>query len=254
IPAGAVKEITDIVVTEYIAGEVSADMSSLSTINCQPDGLTFEKPVSFKIKNQMSGDVQFADVKHYILKDGVWKEEAPAAFDAESNAYVITMNGFSDHSAKVGSSFAKSGNASEQGSAITISNKGNMSSKKQNVSYKSKSGWEAGEISGAEGASEADKAALKSAIAGLAASQMGTQAGVSEQTIDLGEANIDGDCDVTYTPEIQTETRTLSVPVIIGGKRVNVSMTIKVFTGVNIRKEIVYGEHHTDHSGGSMGR
>lgn len=253
IPAGAVKEATDIAVTEYIAGEASTDMSSLSTINCTPDGLKFEKPIEFKIKNQMSG-VQFADVKHYVEQNGTWKEEAPAAYDAENNAYVITMTGFSNHSAKVNSSMKKGSSATEAGSATTISNKGNLTGKKQNVSYQSKSGWEAGAISGAEGASAADQAALKAAIESLAASQMGTKAGVNTQTIDLGEANIDGDCDVTYTPEILTENRTISVPVIIGGKRVDVSMSIKVYVGVNVRKEVVYGEHHTDHSGGAMGR
>lgn len=47
IAGGAVTKATDITVTEYRKGAKKGDVhASLSTINCQPDGLIFEKPVN----------------------------------------------------------------------------------------------------------------------------------------------------------------------------------------------------------------
>ena len=84
VPAGAVKEDTEITMTEYLKGaKAGADHASLSTINCTPDGLKFEKSVEVTVKNATSNAISFADVKHFVEDGNAWKEVGMADFDAD---------------------------------------------------------------------------------------------------------------------------------------------------------------------------
>lgn len=95
IPVGAVTEATDITVTEYMKGAKKGDVhASLSTINCQPDGLIFEKSVNIAIKNKMSSAICFSNVVHYVEKDGVWMKESDVSYDPGKNVYATELTGF----------------------------------------------------------------------------------------------------------------------------------------------------------------
>ena len=94
-PAGAVKEDTEITMTEYLKGaKAEADHASLSTINCTPDGLKFEKSVEVTVKNATSNAISFADVKHFVEDGNAWKEMGTADFDADRNVYACSLDGF----------------------------------------------------------------------------------------------------------------------------------------------------------------
>lgn len=99
VPAGAVKEDTEITMTEYLKGaKAEADHASLSTINCTPDGLKFEKSVEVTVKNATSNAISFADVKHFVEDGNAWKEMGTAVSMQTVMFYACSLDGFSNHS------------------------------------------------------------------------------------------------------------------------------------------------------------
>ena len=113
--------------TEYVKGvKVEGDHASLSTINCTPDGLEFGKDVEVVIKNTTSNAISFADVKHFVEEGNDWKEIGTADFDADRNAYVCSLDGFSNHSFGTVYSESAAGSSTENLSTVTIDNLGKM--------------------------------------------------------------------------------------------------------------------------------
>ena len=153
IPAGAVKEETEITMTPFVPAAdkeaqkvvssgattpvtVSTTMS-LASINCEPDGLKFEKPVEVKLKaSEAAGGVYFTKARHYV--NGV--DNGTANYDASSNSYVITLNGFSVHEVKVATDLSVSA-ANESLHSEVIDNIGKTASVSKKITFKVKQGW-----------------------------------------------------------------------------------------------------------------
>lgn len=258
IPAGAVKTATDITVTEYVAGaQKEATHASLSTINCQPDGLTFEKPVKVSVKNQTSSTIYFADVVHYVEKNGSWTKSGDAAYDASANAYVTELTSFSNHSFGPSYTAASKGSSSEDLGEVTIDNLGNMSAKDGEIKAKQKMGWTIdGDLSALLKAqfpalTSADIESLVASINSAIASTKGASAGISESTVSMGTAKVSGDTKMTVKLSASVRQTAGTFNFMYQGKPVSFSVPVKTYSGVATQITYQYGSSHTDHSGGT---
>ena len=258
IPAGAVKVATDITVTEYVAGaKKESAHASLSTINCQPDGLKFEKPVKVAVKNQTSNTIYFSDVKHYVEKDGAWTVAGNATYDAANNMYGTELTSFSNHS--FGPTYAASvkGNTTESLGEVVIDNMGNMGPKEGDITVKQKIGWEInGDLNALLKAqfpalSAADIDALVSTIKKAIASTKGSSAGVSESTLSMGKAQVSGDMKMTvkYSAPVKETVGTFNF--MYQNKAASFGVPVKNYNGVKTEISYTYGNSHKEHSGGS---
>lgn len=258
IPAGAVKTATDITVTEYIAGAKKEDShASLSTINCQPDGLVFEKPVKVSVKNQTSSTIHFANVIHYVEKNGAWVKSNDASYDKAANAYVTELTGFSNHSFGPSYTAVSRGSSSEDLGEVVIDNLGNMDAKKGEITAKQKMGWTVdGDLNALlktqfPALSAADIESLAASINSAIASTKGTPSGVSESTISMGTAEVSGDMKMTVKLSASIVLTAGTFNFQYQGQPASISVPVKTYNGVATQITYQYGASHTDHSGGA---
>lgn len=257
IPAGAVKTATDITVTEYMAGAKKEEShASLSTINCQPDGLTFEKPVKVSVKNQTSNMICFADVIHYVEKNGAWVKSSDASYDKAANAYVTELTGFSNHSFGPSYAVASRGSSSEDLGEVVIDNLGNMSAKDGDITAKQKMGWTIdGDLNALLKAqfpalSAADIESLAASVSSAIASTKGSTSGVSESAISMGSAKVSGDTKMVMKLSASVVLTTGTFNFLYQDKPASISVPVKTYNGVATQITYQYGASHTDHSGG----
>lgn len=157
IPAGAVKTATDVTITPFVPAadkksQEAADKAvssgngtpvttstsmSLSSLNCEPDGLKFEKPVEVKLKAAASaGGVYFTKAKHFI--NGV--EKGAATYDAASTSYIILLDGFSVHEVKVAADLSVTVRNESLFSEV-IDNIGKTEPVSKTIAFKVNEGW-----------------------------------------------------------------------------------------------------------------
>lgn len=259
IPAGSLKEETAISITEYLEGETGSDRMSLSSVSCTPDGIKFEKPIEFSVKNLMSNEIRFANVKHYVEKEGQWVELSEAAFDASKNAYVMELDGFSNHSARPQSEKAKGGKSSEDFGEVVVDNLGKMEAVDKEVSVTQKSGWVVdGDLSAAirtqfDGISDSDVSALSDMLNRSLAQSKGSQPGVKESKFSLGNAKVSGDTKMTVKMRGVRSEESVTFYLEFKGKQQAFTVNVLVYDGVDTSIEYEYGEHRTDHSGSAIG-
>ena len=102
IPEGALKESTDISVTPFIPGVKNNTNGKVSitllSLNMEPDGLKFDKPVEISFSNPMSSNMVFDNIKHMVEENGILKEVGGVTYDKETNSYKAILEGFSIHS------------------------------------------------------------------------------------------------------------------------------------------------------------
>lgn len=259
IPVGAVTEATDITVTEYMKGAKKGDVhASLSTINCQPDGLIFEKSVNIAIKNKMSSAICFSNVVHYVEKDGVWMKESDVSYDPGKNVYATELTGFSNHSFGPTYVVAVKGSTNENLDEVSIDNLGKMTAIEGTVTGKQKFGWEIdGNLSDLLKAqfpslSSTDIEGLADAVSGAISSSKGVPAGVSESTLSLGTAKVSGDAKMTVSFAAVIKSTTGTFNLIYQGKPATISVPVKTYNGISTKISYQYGSSHTDHSGGGI--
>lgn len=258
VPAGAVKTATDITVTAYKEGAKRAQSgtmrASLSTINCEPDGQAFEKPVELRMKNPTSNDVYFAGVKHYVEKNGVWTEVSDAGYD-ENGYYVTTINGFSNHSFGVPCTSQKGTAGSSNLSSVVIDNLGDMNSKEQSIEVKQRAGWS---IDGTtidllkrqlSGLSDNDAAALAAIMENTLSSLMGCMQGVSEITLKR-DAKVSGDMKTIVSVIEKTTTTVFGFPIVFKGQTIALNIPVVKYEGVDLDISTEKGASHGSHSGG----
>ncbi len=257
IPAGAVKEDTEVTVTEYQKGATTnAVQASLSTINCTPDGLKFEKGVEVMVKNATSNVISFADVKHFVEEGNAWKEVGNASFDAERNAYACILDGFSNHSFGPACSMSDGGSSTENLSVVTIDNLGKMAAAEQEVTGKQKIGWEIqGDLKQLLGGtfsalSSSDLESLASQLNAAITSTKGSAAGVEEIPFSLGTAKVDGDQKVTIDMKAKKKLSSFSVNFNYQGRTVPFSVEIATYAGVSMTITKEGGASHPAHGGG----
>lgn len=253
VPAGAVKEDTEITMTEYLKGaKAEADHASLSTINCTPDGLKFEKSVEVTVKNAIS----FADVKHFVEDGNAWKEMGTADFDADRNVYACSLDGFSNHSFGPVYSVSDAGSSTENLSTVTIDNLGKMAAAEQEVTGKQKIGWEIqGDLKQLLGSafsalSGSDLESLVNQLNAAITSTKGSAAGVEEIPFSLGTAKVDGDQKVTIDMKAKKKLSSFSVNFNYQGRTVPFSVEIATYAGVSTTITKEGGASHPAHGGG----
>lgn len=243
--------------TEYVKGvKVEGDHASLSTINCTPDGLEFGKDVEVVIKNTTSNAISFADVKHFVEEGNDWKEIGTADFDADRNAYVCSLDGFSNHSFGTVYSESAAGSSTENLSTVTIDNLGKMEAAEQEVNGKQKIGWEIegdlkqqlGSTFSALSSSDVDK--LASQLNAAITSTKGSTAGVEEIPFSLGTAKADGDQKVTIDMKAKKNLSSFSVNFNYQGRVVPFSVKVATYAGVSTTITKEGGASHPGHSGG----
>ena len=110
VPAGAVEKETDIAITSFVPAadkklkevadkavststpQTTSSALALSSFDCQPDGVKFEKPLEIRVKAlEADNDVYFTEVKHYV--NGT--DNAEVIYDDSDKSYVLQLDGFS---------------------------------------------------------------------------------------------------------------------------------------------------------------
>lgn len=259
IPADALKEDTEISITEYTPGSgQNKGQLSLSVLACTPDGLTFEKPVTVSVKNATSSDFYFADVMHLVERNGVWSEEGEAEYDAAKNAYVTELNHFSNHAFGPFCEF-NTGQIRENVVATTVvDNLGKMNAVEQEITMKQRSGWE---VSGSlesqlsslfAGANSSDIRNLAASVERSLSKLQGSVSTVRESTVSMGKAHVSGDTKMTVDFVETTRTSTVSFGVFYRLNYVKVSVEIVEYLGCTTRVSYEQGTSHPGHSGGSI--
>ena len=141
IPAGALKESTDISVTPFIPGKNNMGVSHFLSLNLEPDGLKFEKPLELFFLNPMEG-IFFTDnnLRHIVGENGVHYDAGNIVYDSEKNGYRIILSGFSTHSYALKSNLPSSHTATYIGSK-GLDNLNGTSPKNETLLLNTKSGW-----------------------------------------------------------------------------------------------------------------
>lgn len=256
-PIGAVKEATSITITEFVGGaKKSPTHISLSMLNCQPDGLSFDVPVQVSVKNQTSNAIHFVDVLHFIEKNGVWKQVGTASYDANNNAYTTTLNSFSNHSFGPAHQVVSSGTAEENLDEIVVDNLDNMAVKDAEIKGAQKMGWEInGDLKALLKAkfpslTDSDITALATTIQHAIASTKGSTPGVHQSTISFGKAKVSGDTKMTLTLLSDVHTENIAFELAAQNSSSNFEVPVKTYSGVSAKITYQYGPTRTDHSGG----
>lgn len=256
-PIGAVKEATGVTVTEFVGGaKKSPTHISLSMLNCQPDGLSFDVPVQVSIKNQTSNAIHFVDVLHFIEKNGVWKQTGTASYDANDNAYTTKLNSFSNHSFGPAHQVVSSGTSKENLDEIVVDNLNNMAVKEAEIKGAQKMGWEInGDLKALLKAkfpslTDSDITALATTIQHAIASTKGSTPGVHQSTISFGKAKVSGDTKMTLTLLSDVHTENIAFELAAQNSSSNFEVPVKTYSGVSAKITYQYGPTRTDHSGG----
>ena len=261
IPAGAVKEAVDISMTPFTPGQKKlsdgAVSANLLSLNMEPDGLVFDKPVEVFLSNPIAGGIAFGNLKHTVEENGVLKELDEVFYDDEKGAYKAILTGFSNHSFTISANASNGGAGTESLATTVIDNLGNVASVTEVVTTTQKFGWT---ISGDIAASiksqypslpDATISSLASSVTSAVSSMMGSSPGVGEMSLTI-PFNVSGDVKQSIEFSAKIENQTFSFPIILadgGLDFVSVSTSKYVGSEVNITYE--YGSSHTDHSGGS---
>lgn len=260
IPAGAVASATAITITEFAEGSKKvADGQirlGLVTINCEPDGLTFEKPVTVYLKTGAGNKARFANPRHYIEKNGVWTDAGAAGYDEEKQAYTLTLTGFSNHSLNFLATISITGTSSEALGTVEIDNLGNMSAVSADVSTTQKIGWEVdGSVSSIvsaalSGLSETEVSDLVALINASLVSAKGNLPGVTERALALGTAQLSGDMKVVYSFASLVQNANYVFTVIYDGAETSITVPVKTYLGTATTTTYTFGDTQSQHSGG----
>ena len=206
---------------------------SLASINCEPDGLKFEKPVEVKLKaSEAAGGVYFTKARHYV--NGV--DNGTANYDASSNSYVITLNGFSVHEVKVATDLSVSA-ANESLHSEVIDNIGKTAPVSKKITFKVKQGWKiASKSTGVTGDVEAK---LMAAVTNT----LSSKEGVSETEMEK-EVAVSGDVKMTVAYSQSLVSYTFAVETSAGTE----SIVAEKYDAVSQSIEKVNGTMKPDHN------
>lgn len=262
LPAGAVKTNTDITITAYKEGtkksETGTVRASLSTINCEPDGIAFEKPVALRMKNPVTNKVYFAEVKHYVEKGGEWSLAGNADFDGQAY-YVATVNSFSNHSFSVACTSQPSTQKVNDLEPIVIDNLGDMAAKDQKINATVHVGWKIDGVTKdllknqLSGLSNADLTELATAVENVLSSMMGGTQGVNEMPL-TRDVKVSGDTKSTVAVSEKISDTAYRIPVVYNNETISLNIPVVKYEYVDLVITTELGESHGGlHSGGTGG-
>jgi len=140
IPANALKEETNINLTEIdatinndidasdilstgTAGQAIETNETLVTIDCEPEGLVFDKPVVITFKADKTFGATASHMKQKA--DGTWEKIHDAIYNDAKGGYEITLDGFSCHAVSVKATFTPGTKVSTEIYNNTFENIGN---------------------------------------------------------------------------------------------------------------------------------
>lgn len=206
VPAGAVTEEVEVTITPFVPAadkelkkvadkaittsttQESTSSMSLSSLDCQPDGLKFEKPLEVRVKaSEATDDVYFTEVRHFV--NGA--DNGAAVYDDSDKSYVLQLDGFSVHELKVVTDQSVEP-SNETILSEEVDNLGKTEAVSKDFSFKVKEGWRiVSKSNGVKGDVEAKlMAALMNALA--------SREGVSEMEMSKSMA-VSGDMKMTVT-------------------------------------------------------
>lgn len=261
IPAGAVKEATDISITPYTPGRKILTngpvYANLITMSLEPNGFKFEKPVEFSLKDFAGNAVNFGTLKHIVEADLTRTVLEDVHFDVASGTYKAALSGFSNHALAVSVNTTNNGLTTQLLETKTINNLGASSAKEENVTMTKKYGWTI----------DSDIASLlrskyptlsTTAVSGLVThittaitSLMGSAPSVGDLTV-TETFKVSGDVSLKLEIISQLEKYTFSFPLIFeNGSEDNFDVTASKYIGTQVNSTYTFGSSHTDHSGGS---
>lgn len=205
VPAGAVEKETDIAITSFVPAadkklkevadkavststpQTTSSALALSSFDCQPDGVKFEKPLEIRVKAlEADNDVYFTEVKHYV--NGT--DNAEVIYDDSDKSYVLQLDGFSVHELRVVTDLSAEPN-SETLLSEEVDNLGKTTAVSKDFSVKAKEGWKV--VSKSKGVTGDVEAMLMAALRNVLASE-----GVSEIAMSKSMA-VSGDMKMTVT-------------------------------------------------------
>lgn len=251
IPAGAVKEETDVTITPFVpaadkelkkvADKAEATSTtqegstalSLSSLHCEPDGIKFEKPVEVKVKAEAASDgVYFTEVKHYV--NG--KEEGEARYDDASHSYVLLLDGFSVHELKVVTDLSVAP-GSEELFSQEIDNKGQTAAVSKDFSFNMKEGWKV--VSKSNGVT----GDVESKLMGALVNVLSSPEGVSEKAFSKNMA-VSGDMKLKVVYKQSVVRYTISVKTNRGVESIVVEQYGSVSQGIEKELGNMKPEHN----------
>ncbi len=261
IPSGAVKESVEVYMTEFIPSSQTIQTgtinASLLSLNLEPDGLVFEKPVKISLKNPMRGEVRFDDLIHIKETNGVRQELGKTSYNADTHSYESYLSGFSNHYFVINTNVSSSSVSTELLDTEVIDNLGNMSARDESITMAQKYGWTFdGDLAGSIRSkyptlTDASVNGLVSNISTAVASIMGSSAGVGTLNLSI-PFRVSGDIKVTINFNAQVQNDTFSFPLIfVDGNLDWFEVSVKKYLGTEVSTTYQYGSSHTDHSGGS---
>lgn len=251
VPAGAVTEATEVTVTTYTEGakkiEQGTTRASLTSFNCEPDGMKFETPVTLRMENPVSSSLYFANVKHLVEKNGKWVEEGTVEY--RDNNYITQISGFSNHSFSIDCDVLENTMSSQALPDIVIDNLGEVTATEEDINFTQHVGWKldaADALGQLEGLSATDIALLSGIIESVIASYYGTPVGVSEitQTRTVG---VNGDTKMTISLTESIIRTDYSFDVVYKGVEATLIVPAEKYDGVMLDYKTEAG---TLHSGG----
>ena len=167
--------------------QTTSSALALSSFDCQPDGVKFEKPLEIRVKAlEADNDVYFTEVKHYV--NGT--DNAEVIYDDSDKSYVLQLDGFSVHELRVVTDLSAEPN-SETLLSEEVDNLGKTTAVSKDFSVKAKEGWKV--VSKSKGVTGDVEAMLMAALRNVLASE-----GVSEIAMSKSMA-VSGDMKMTVT-------------------------------------------------------
>lgn len=155
ILAGAVEKETDVTITSFVPAtdkelkkvadkavstsstQEGSTTLSLASFYCEPDGITFKKPLEIKVNATAASDgTYFADVKHVV--NG--KESGEVEYDDTDHSYTLLLDGFSVHELKVSTDLSVEPDSEELFSQ-EVNNLGQTAAVSKDFSFNMKEGW-----------------------------------------------------------------------------------------------------------------
>ncbi|MDR1371580.1 MAG: carboxypeptidase-like regulatory domain-containing protein [Dysgonamonadaceae bacterium] len=255
IPSGSVTTATSISMTPFIPGTTSDLGASLVALNLEPDGQTFANPVDLKVKNPMAAaGVRFNKVTHVVEKNGVTQKFNDVTYDA--GYYTAKLSGFSNHYFVIGANVSQGSVGTEVLSTEEINNLGSPFSVSQNITVQQKYGWVidgnlTSSLKSKYNLPDATINALASSFTSATTSVMGSNPGSGELSLTM-PFNVSGDMKLTVEIVAQTLSNTFSFPLIFDNGTLDwFEVSVKKYTGTEIRTTYQSGSLHPDHSGGS---
>ncbi|MDR1381440.1 MAG: hypothetical protein LBJ47_08185, partial [Tannerella sp.] len=167
------------------------------------------------------------------------------------------LTGFSDHYFVIGANVSQGNAGTEILDTKVIDNLGSPAAASQNITVQQKYGWVIdGNLTSSLKSKyptlpDATINALASSFTSATASVMGSNPGLGELNLTI-PFNVSGDTKLTVEIVAQTLSNAFSFPLIFENGTLDwFEVSVKKYTGTEIRTTYQYGSSHTDHSGGS---